>query len=107
MWEKSLEACCFPHLFPTGQKGQYDDRPVQIPVSGHRSSRLYSEDARFRQNSPYICHLLFESELSVVPYAVSHVMRTGVQFQNMSARDFGPDLEFGGWDTPSDFVSKV
>lgn len=88
VWERSLEARCFPQLVPTGKGGRYDERPVQIPASEYRSTRLYSEDPRFRQCIPYIFHLLFESDLSGLSYAVNHILKTGQHFHQVSAREF-------------------
>ncbi|XP_078502941.1 uncharacterized protein LOC144761457 [Lissotriton helveticus] len=88
VWEESLEARCFPQLFPTGRGGRYDDRPLQIPASEYRTVRLYAEDPRFCQCIPYLFHLLYESDLSALSYAVNHILKSGAHLQNVSARDF-------------------
>ncbi|XP_078535010.1 uncharacterized protein LOC144821653 [Lissotriton helveticus] len=88
VWEESLEGRCFPQLFPTGEGTRYDDRPMQIPASEYRTTRLYAEDPRFRQCIPYLFHLLFESDLSGLSYAVNHILKSGVHLHNISAKEF-------------------
>ena len=54
MKEKDWDINSFPHLFPSGGNGMFQEREIQITPQQYICSRLKNKDTRFEQSIPYV-----------------------------------------------------
>jgi len=80
----NIDLVCFPFLFPTGQFGVFHPRDRHIRVAEIVKSRLLNKDPRYRRDSQYLFHLLWESELRALANGIFHTLRSK-QFNRMTA----------------------
>ena len=71
------EAQTFPSLFPTGKYTFDEEREKKVSRSRYYNARLLSADLRFAQNTEYIFHAQFATELEKLQSGISVQLRKG------------------------------